>query len=496
MSELRLPAGPKRADRAAARPFLVEHPGGTEHGGDRRTRVRRRPARRLRARGANPPCGSRSRKRSSAGLLRATYERRHGGYVFAHEEIADVLIEAIPRDRNAAAARASGVSARAPRSDRAGEIALHFDAAGEKPDAYHAAQLAAEDGGAGLRAPTARRAVPADCRHETPPRPASSRRFACRWLMSPKPAADSTRSRSYATWQSSGSTDSRDERRAFTLRRMRERARMELGQPARKTLEAMLRARRRSAATGFRSRARRDSAHDVADARPARRSAHGGAHCERGRGHGGDDRRFRAAHRCADPPGQRAVQRGARPRAHAIYSRALVLSERTATRAAGAVVWRTSASPRNSSRGSTRRSKRTVARSPSRVPAECRTCWGLAALNLGVLSQRCGDYDRARELFAEALGLFAAVKHSEYQLAALFNMAHVERELGLWESAAELYEATIPLAQRIGQADIEIGAIAGAGLCALELGRIDGRARGDRSDSGADQRAAGLVSGA
>jgi tetratricopeptide (TPR) repeat protein len=99
--------------------------------------------------------------------------------------------------------------------------------------------------------------------------------------------------------------------------------------------------------------------------------------------------------------------------------------------------------------------------------------WGLAALNLGVLTQKCGDYDRARELFGEALALFAAVKHSEYQLAALYNMAHVERELGLWESAAALYDATTPLAQRIGQSDIEIGATAGTGLCFLELGRLD-----------------------
>ena len=98
--------------------------------------------------------------------------------------------------------------------------------------------------------------------------------------------------------------------------------------------------------------------------------------------------------------------------------------------------------------------------------------WGLAALNLGVLSLKRGDYDHARELFAEALGLFAAVKHSEYQLAALFNMADADRETGSWESAAQLYDATIPLAQRIGQADIEIGAMAGAGLCALELGRL------------------------
>jgi tetratricopeptide (TPR) repeat protein len=99
--------------------------------------------------------------------------------------------------------------------------------------------------------------------------------------------------------------------------------------------------------------------------------------------------------------------------------------------------------------------------------------WGVMSVNLGVLLQKCGEYGRAKELFSEALELFATVKHSEFQLAALFNLAHVERELGAWEAATELYETTIPLAQRIGQADIEIGAIAGAGLCALELGRVD-----------------------
>ena len=101
-----------------------------------------------------------------------------------------------------------------------------------------------------------------------------------------------------------------DERRALTLRRMRERARMELGQPARKTLEAMLVLDAEAKRLGFDQRTRGDSARDVADARPARRSANGGAHCERGRCHGGDDRRFRAAHRCAHPPWQRAAQRG------------------------------------------------------------------------------------------------------------------------------------------------------------------------------------------
>ena len=53
--------------------------------------------------------------------------------------------------------------------------------------------------------------------------------------------------------------------------------------------------------------------------------------------------------------------------------------------------------------------------------------------------------------------------------------------MGLWESAAELYDATTPLAQRIGQSDIEIGASAGAGLCLLELGRLNA-ARGALAD--------------
>ncbi len=98
---------------------------------------------------------------------------------------------------------------------------------------------------------------------------------------------------------------------------------------------------------------------------------------------------------------------------------------------------------------------------------------GAAAMNLGVLKQRRGDYERARELFAEAIAAFATVKNSEYQLIALFNMAHCERETENWESGAELYSATIPLAQRIGQSDVEIGAIAGEGLCFIEMGKLE-----------------------
>ena len=100
--------------------------------------------------------------------------------------------------------------------------------------------------------------------------------------------------------------------------------------------------------------------------------------------------------------------------------------------------------------------------------------WGIAAVNLGVVELKCGDYDRARDLFGEALALFAGVKNSERQLYALYNLAHLDRERGEFESAAELYDAAASLAQRVGQSDVEIGATAGAGLSLLEQGKIEG----------------------
>ena len=99
--------------------------------------------------------------------------------------------------------------------------------------------------------------------------------------------------------------------------------------------------------------------------------------------------------------------------------------------------------------------------------------WGVAAVNLGVAWLKCGEYDRARELFGEGLALFAGVKNSERQLYALYNLAHLDRERGEFESAAELYDAATSLAQRVGQSDVEIGAIAGAGLSLLEQGKSD-----------------------
>jgi tetratricopeptide (TPR) repeat protein len=70
----------------------------------------------------------------------------------------------------------------------------------------------------------------------------------------------------------------------------------------------------------------------------------------------------------------------------------------------------------------------------------------------------------------ESLGDFAGVKLSERQLYALYNLAHLDRARGDFESAAELYDVALGSAQRLQQSDVEIGSLAGGGLCRLELG--------------------------
>ncbi len=99
---------------------------------------------------------------------------------------------------------------------------------------------------------------------------------------------------------------------------------------------------------------------------------------------------------------------------------------------------------------------------------------GLFSLNLGVIYHKCGDYDHARQLCGEALAMFAAVKNSERELYALYNLAHIDRESGRSYSAAELYEVARSRAEHIGQADVELGSVAGAGLALLALGDTNG----------------------
>jgi tetratricopeptide (TPR) repeat protein len=103
--------------------------------------------------------------------------------------------------------------------------------------------------------------------------------------------------------------------------------------------------------------------------------------------------------------------------------------------------------------------------------AGIREVWGLSALNAGVMALKRGDFDRAGDRFGEALALFGMMKNTERQLYAVYNLAHLDRERGELESAQELYDVSTSLARAIGQSDVEIGARAGFGIALLDTGK-------------------------
>jgi tetratricopeptide (TPR) repeat protein len=100
--------------------------------------------------------------------------------------------------------------------------------------------------------------------------------------------------------------------------------------------------------------------------------------------------------------------------------------------------------------------------------------WGRAELNLGVLAGRIGDYDGAMLALSEALRITSLVQNSEEQLYATYNMAHIEREQGRFAQAIGTYELVTELAERIGQMEVQAGALAGMGLSLIAMADHDG----------------------
>jgi tetratricopeptide (TPR) repeat protein len=99
--------------------------------------------------------------------------------------------------------------------------------------------------------------------------------------------------------------------------------------------------------------------------------------------------------------------------------------------------------------------------------------WGLAAMNLAVVHLKTGAYDQARDHYGEAFAVFAANKNAEHELYALYNLADLDRERGDMDAAAELYDVAAALASRLGQSDVEIGALGGQGLSLLRGGKLE-----------------------
>ena len=96
----------------------------------------------------------------------------------------------------------------------------------------------------------------------------------------------------------------------------------------------------------------------------------------------------------------------------------------------------------------------------------------LASMNLGVLLLKTGRFVEARQRFEETLRLYTSVNDTSHRLFALYNIAHLARELGDAAGATELYGACVSLAERLGQPDVHVGALAGVGLAALTLGQF------------------------
>jgi tetratricopeptide (TPR) repeat protein len=406
----------------------------------------------------------------SAGLLHSTRKRKRGSFAFTHDDVAEVLIDGLPAQQRKQLHLRVAQALEKLRPDSADDIALHYDAAGEQADAYCWGQFAAKAAERVYAFGAASSYLQLAARNATSPGELAEIRVALAHLSETGGRFDEVEELcdlAIEWFDGQG-----DERRSLTLRRLRERARMELGQPALVTLEALKVLEAEGKRLGFDHEnvavllMMSQTYGRLGDRRTSERfAAEGVAMAEQV----GDT--LLLADAVTRLGG--AMFSESPNRAYTILERALALYE---------------------SAGDARGQARTygnmgvVAQFESRLDVAFEAyskaitvgraggipdMWGVGAMNLGVLHQRCGEYDKARDLFSEALGLFVAVKHSEYQLAALFNLAHAEREVGRWESATQLYETTVSLAQRIGQADIEAGATAGAGLCALELGNED-----------------------
>ena len=115
--------------------------------------------------------------------------------------------------------------------------------------------------------------------------------------------------------------------------------------------------------------------------------------------------------------------------------------------------------------------------------ARLQDLWGLAAMNLAVVYQKRGEFRRARDYFGEAFAVFSASRNAEHELYALYNLADLDRERGEHAIAAEMFDVARQLAKRLGQSDVEIGALGGAGLAMLRLGRAEAAAAAMRDAS-------------
>jgi predicted ATPase len=405
----------------------------------------------------------------AADILQPNYERGGGGQAFTHARIAEAFVTSISPDRVAGThERVARALAIRPRS--AAEAAAHFDWAGCAQDAYRAAMEAATHAESVYAYDAAGEFLQIAARNAVSPGELAEVRVRLAHLAETVGRFDEAEE--FCDLAIEWFAGQGDRHRALTLRRMRERARKELGQHAKVTLDALRALDEEAQELGFlRERVEiltmlSQTYGRLGETKSAETLA---AECVEMAEQLGDKALLAGAlNRLAI-----TVEQEHPTRARQHYERALQMYQELGdVRGQAGCHSNLGIVAHFEARFDDARKSYTIAISLARA-AGMPDLSGTASLNLAVMTQRLGDYERARELYGDALALFAAVKNSELQLYALYNMANLDRELKNYSSGAELYEATASLAQRIGHVDLEIGAMAGEGICLLDMGKLD-----------------------
>ena len=404
----------------------------------------------------------------AAGVLKPSYERGGRGYAFTHTHIVDALVQSLPQDRLRQTHQRVAEALELRDKARVSEIALHYDAAGSSQPAYLYALIAAEHGDRVYAYAATSGFLNVAGRNASTPAELAEVRLRLATLAEVTGRFDEAEE--LCDLAIEWFVGKGDAKRALTLRRMRERARKELGRPPNVSLESLLQLEQEARSLGFVSERIEimmmlsQTYGRLGDPVAAERTA---KECvETAERHGDLMLLTQALTRLAV-----TLQNDDPDRAAEIYLRTLEIGQQTGD---AAVQARTHNNLGNIAdrRGDWQRARTSFRNAIALARgAGIPDIWGVAALNLGVTHHRTAEYDRARELLGEALALVAAVKNSEIQLYALYNLAHIE-----WEndkSRAELYEATASLAQRIGASDVQIGATAAVGLCNIEGNNVE-----------------------
>jgi diguanylate cyclase (GGDEF)-like protein len=390
---------------------------------------------------------------------------------FVHQLVADVLRSHLPPKRRQRIHRdiAAALSAFGTGDD--GEIAAHFERAGVQREAYARAMAAADRAERLYAFASASECLQLAARNASGPQELAEARARMANLAERLGRFDEAEELCDLAIEWFAGQEEHEE--TVSLRLLRERARDQLGQPARRTLEALAQLDREAAALKLRGeRVSILIALSLAWGRLGDPAA-----AERIAGEAvqmatqlGDARLLATAlnrHAAALEPGREEEARALLRRAIALFQQ--VGDSRGQARGynnLGVMYQR-----EGDLTGAAEALQMAVAVART---AKMPDIWGTAALNLGVFRLKDGVYDEARAFFEQALSLFTAVKTAELQLYALYNLAHVERAEGRQREAAEMYEMAASLAQRIGVADVELGATAGAGLALLGEGRLEG----------------------